>query len=373
MALKSKEKTILICSNYAWTVYNFRLSLISFLKKNGYRVEVLTEFDGYEEKLADKVDAIHPLFISRDGINPITDLLTIFSILKKLFLIKPDIYFAFSIKPVIYGSIAANILRIPSIVMITGLGTGFLLDNWVTRVIKFLYRFSLKACSTVFFQNADDRNLFIENNLIPPSIAKQTPGSGIDLNTYKYYELEDKEEVIFLLIARMLWDKGIKEYIEAAEVIKSRYSNARFQLLGPIGVLNRSAIDKNVIYDWVESGIIDYYPETDDVISFIKQSTCIVLPSYREGTSKVLLEAASIGRPIITTDVTGCKEIVNDGVNGYLCKVKDSKDLSKMMEKYLCLTHGQRLLMAQKGRLKMEKEFNQNLVFDLYLQSIREL
>ena len=367
MTPEKKEK-ILICSNYAWTVYNFRMPLIRFLRKNGFKVEVLTEFDGYEKKFINEVDGIHSLFISRKGINPFVDLVTILDILIKLFSIKPDFLLLFSIKPVIYGSIAARFFSVPSISMITGLGTGFLLDNWVTRLIKVLYRFALKGSATVFFQNSDDKNLFITHKLIQPEIAKQTPGSGVDLEKFYYRELDKKRETTFLLIARMLWDKGIGEYFDAAKILKNKHKNVNFQLLGPLGVLNRSSINEDIIFSWSKSGIIEYIPETDNIASYIQQSSCVVLPSYREGTSRVLLEAASIGRPIVASNVTGCKEIVEDGFNGYLCEVKNPTDLSKKMEKIILTSYEDRLSMGRKGRRKMEKEFDQRIVFNLYLQ-----
>lgn len=365
------KPTVVICSNYAWTVYNFRMSLIRRLKAEGYKVIVVTEFDGYENQIGLEVDNIEPLFISRKGVNPFVDFFTIVDLVRLLIKFKPDILLTFSIKPVIYGSIAAKILKIQSIVMITGLGTAFITDNWITNVVKQLYRFALSSVSVVFFQNIDDRDIFVQHELVDKKICRYTPGSGVDIDIFTYSTLPNSPEITFLLIARMLWDKGIGEFLEAAKTIKLKYSNVRFQLLGPLGVQNRTSIKKNEVESWQNEGFIEYLGETDDVTKFIEKASCIVLPSYREGTSRVLLEAAAMGRPLIATDVPGCREVVEDGVTGFLCKPRDYADLSHKIELMLKLPYESRQVMGARGREKIENEFRQEIVCDLYIDAIK--
>jgi len=368
--MEGEQKTILICSNYAWTIYNFRMPLIKFLKKKGYVIYVLTQFDGYEHYIEKEVYQIKPLFISRKGINPFLDLLTILDFIRYFKLIKPDILLPFTIKPVIYGSIVARLFKVRTIASIEGLGTAFMTDNWVMKVVKILYKFALSSASTVFFLNVDDRDLFVKTKLISANVCRLTPGSGIDLDTFGYVDLPKKDNMVFLLVARMLWDKGVGEFVEAARLIKLKYPHVDFQLLGPLGVENRTAISDRQVDDWCKEGIIKYLGETDKVAKYIEEACCIVLPSYREGTSRVLLEGAAIGRPLIASDVPGCREVIEHGVTGFLCKPKDYLDLSEKLEEMISLPYQVRKIMGDRGRKKVVNEFTQNIVCDLYIDAI---
>lgn len=374
MNKSSKSKTIIICSNYAWTIYNFRIPIIRSVRNAGYRVEVLTQFDGYEELLRDEVDGIYNLYISRKGINPFVDFFTFLHIFFILFRSKASACLFFTIKPVIYGSLASMFLRVPAISTITGLGTAFMTKGILSRITTSLYRVSFLSVKGVFFQNIDDKNFFITNKLVNPNVCHLSPGSGVDLDKFKSYDLPKRnDEMIFLLVARMLWDKGIGEFVEAARIVKKKYPNTRFQLLGPLGVDNRSAISNKDIEKWQNGGVIEYLGETDNVIKYINNASCVVLPSYREGTSRVLLESASMSRPLIATNVPGCKEVIEDGISGYLCESHNSDDLANKIEKMVLLSYSSLCAMGKKGRQKMEKEFNQDIVCKLYLDVIKEL
>jgi glycosyltransferase involved in cell wall biosynthesis len=370
--VKITNKRVIICSNYAWTIYNFRMALIRRLKSEGFEVCVLTQFDGYEKYISKEVDEIKSLFISRKGVNPLVDILTIFHFILHIMALRPSLLIFFSIKPVIYGSIAAKLMRIRSIVMITGLGTAFITDSWITKVVKTLYKFALSSVSTVFFQNHDDKNLFINQKLVDPKICRLVPGSGIDLERFAYSDLQNSSNVTFLLIARMLWDKGVGEFVNAARVVKEKYPNTRFQLLGPLGVENRTAIPILQMREWEKEGCIDYLGETDDVIDYIKRASCIVLPSYREGTSRVLLEASAVGRPLIATNVPGCREIIDDEINGFLCKPRDHISLARKIELILSCSHKSLVEMGIKGREKVNNEFHQDIVCDIFIDVINE-
>jgi len=365
------SKKVLICSNYAWTIYNFRMPLIRSLKKQGYNVEVVTQFDGYEKDIIQEVDEIHNLFISRKGMNPLTDFITFSNLIIRFFRSKPDLVLLFTIKPVIYGMLASKCFSIPSIPTITGLGTTFIRENIVTRIVKRLYRMALSSASLVFFQNNDDICLFTEQKLIDSDLCRLSPGSGVDLNAFPERTLEPSDNMTFLLIARMLWDKGVREYVEAARVIKKKYPNVSFQLLGPHGVENRTAIANSKMAEWQEEGVIEYLGATDNVACYIERVCCVVLPSYREGTSRVLLESAAMCRPLIATDVPGCREVVDDGVTGLLCKPKDYVSLSQKMEIMINLPHETRVSMGKRGRQKIQDEFSEDIVCDLYIDAIR--
>ena len=364
------NRTVVVCSNYAWTVLNFRMPIIRRLKAEGYRVIVLTQFDGFENSIKSEVDEIRPLFISRQGINPLIDFFTFLDFIRHLISLRPSYIFLFTIKPVIYGSLAARIIKIKSIVMITGLGTAFIKDNWITKLVKVLYKFSLSKVRTVFFQNNSDRSIFISNSLVDPNISKLTPGSGVDLNKFFVTKLPKESSITFLLIARMLWDKGVGEFVSAAREIKCKYPGARFQLLGPLGVQNRTSIPSKQMEDWVAEGVVEYLGETDDVTSYIDKACCIVLPSYREGTSRVLLEGAAMGRPLIASNVPGCREVIDDGITGFLCEPRNHNDLLKKMESMIEETYETRTAMGIRGRSKVEKEFNQDIVCDLFIDAI---
>jgi glycosyltransferase involved in cell wall biosynthesis len=286
--------------------------------------------------------------------------------------INPDLILHYTIKPVLYGSMAAEKLGIPFINNITGLGTAFIKSNWITWLVKRLYRLSQKNANHVFFQNDDDREFFSREKLIPEGVPQEViPGTGIDTDHFQISPYPEKNPVIFLLIARMLWDKGVGEFVEAARQIKSAFSDVRFQLLGFLGVSNRTAISHQQIQVWEVQGIIEYLGETDDVRPFIVDADCIVLPSYREGLPRTLLEAGSMGRPIIATDVTGCRDVVEHGVNGYLCRARDANDLAEKMKDMIILSTNERQQMGLKGREKMEQNFDEKIVVQKIVDRIK--
>lgn len=366
-----KKKNILICSNYAWTIYNFRLQLINRLNQEGYNITILTQFDGYEEKFRKNVHRVSPLYISRKGINPFIDFLTLANFIKNFLSSKPDLVLLFSIKPVIYGSLATRILKIKTIPTITGLGTVFIKNSFITKIVKVLYRIALRNVQNVFFQNQEDRHIFLESKLVSNNIALISPGSGVDTKAFPYKPLNEGQNFKFLLIARLIWDKGILEFVNAAKMLKIKFPNTSFQLLGPLKVQNRTSIPYETFHKWLEEGYIEYLGETNDVQKYIEKSDCIVLPSYREGLSRTLLEAASMGRPLIASNVAGCREVVEDGINGYLCNPRDETDLYQKMEKMIKTPFYIRKIMGEEGRKKVVKSYNQEVVNNLYIDRIQ--
>jgi len=350
------------------------MNLITKLQKNGYDIYAIAPRDKYSEKLQNKGITYIPIELDNKGTSPVNDLKFTFSLYKIYKKIQPDCLLHFTIKPNIYGSIAAKYLKIPVINNITGLGTVFLKKTIIQTITKALYKFAFTDVEKVFFQNEDDKALFISNALISEERMDILPGSGIDTN--KFSPLPSKEssgKIIFLLIARVIRDKGIVEYVEAAKQLKSKYENVEFQILGQLGAINKSAISNDEVSLWEKKGYIRYLGTTDDVRSKIADATAIVLPSYREGTSKTLLEAASMAKPIVTTDVPGCNNVVENGKNGFLCRVKDPDDLAAKMEKIIKMSKEERERMGNYGRVKMINEFEEKIVIDKYLTSITAL
>ena len=357
------SKKILIVSNTSWYLQNFRLGLIKSLFEHGYGVSTLAPKDEYTVNLENA--GCHHIHLQMDnrGINPIGDLMMQRRLSQIYGEINPDLILHYTIKPVLYGSLAAGKLGIPFINNITGLGTAFIKENWVTWLVKRLYRLSQKNADHIFFQNADDRELFSTEKLIPEDVPQEViPGTGINTDHFNLQPYPENNPVTFLLIARMLWDKGVGEFVKSAKEIKSEFSDVRFQLLGFLDVSNRTAISREKMQVWAEQGIIEYLGETDDVRPYIAAADCVILPSYREGLPRTLLEAASMGRPIIATDVTGCREVVQHGVNGYLCAAKDANDLSEKMKDMIKRPIDERREMGLRGRKKMEEKFDETII-----------
>lgn len=371
------EVKVVICLNTAWNLVNFRAGLIRALVAGGYEVVAVAPNDKYSAGLKALGCRFVPLHMENGGTNPIKDALLLLRFLRLFFKERPDVYLGYTVKPNVYGSLAAHMLRIPVINNIAGLGVVFGRAGLLVQVVRGLYRIALGRSAKVFFQNNDDRQMFLSGGLVRPEVADLLPGSGIDLARFRFMPINathgDEHPFRFLLIARMLWDKGVSEFAEAAKLIQSKWPQAQCCLLGFLDVQNPGAISRAQMDELVAVGIT-YLGTSDDVRVEIAQADCIVLPSYyREGTPRSLLEAAAMGRPIITTDAVGCREVVDDGVNGYLCKVRDAADLAEKMERMLTLSHDQRAEMGKQGRAKMVAQFDEQIVISKYLDAIASL
>jgi glycosyltransferase involved in cell wall biosynthesis len=365
-------KRILISINTSWNIYHFRAPLIRALKEKDYQVITAAPEDAYTARLKTIVDRHINLSMQNAGTSLWQDALLFCRYLWLLHTVKPDVILTYTIKPNIYAAFAARLLGIPIINNVSGLGTVFIHNNWLTHVAKMLYRWAFLHSSCVFFQNPEDRDLFVKMKLVSAEKAALLPGSGIDLDYFCPAKEEQKnsEPICFVLIARMLWDKGVGEFVEAASIVKATYPQTVFRLVGPRGVQNKTSIPDAVIDQWVAEKKIEYLGERSDIREVMRAHDCVVLPSYREGMSRVLLEGAGVGKPLIATDVPGCKHVVEQGKNGFLCRVRDAQDLSKAMIEFIKLTPEQRTQMGRESRAKAEREFDQRLVLDSYLQKI---
>jgi len=337
-------KKALIIGGECLSLMMFRGELLKSFKAHHY--EVFACSGGKNEQATNwfKDTGINfiPLQFRRTGLNPLSDLLFFLKLVKTIKKINPDIILVYTIKPVIYALLASHICKVKNCyALITGLGYSFMpsmtLKQRLVKIIVFvLYKFSLSKAKSIFFQNEDDLNLFKNKKIISEKASTIiVNGSGVDLNYYEYKPLRSlNNNINFLLIARLLKDKGIYEYVEAAKIVKKIFPEKKinFSLLGPFDI-NPSAIPSEQVYKWHDEGFINYLGETDDVRSYIEECSVYILPSYREGMPRSVLEAMSIGRAIITTNVPGCKETVIPGKNGYLVEMQSSKELASAIIK----------------------------------------
>jgi glycosyltransferase involved in cell wall biosynthesis len=329
---------VAIICHYAPSLINFRGELIGTLVNSGHKVTAYGPEAGFESVLTRLGANYQQIQLQRTGTNPMADLTTVVLLARALRHSRPDVVLSYAIKPVIYGSLAAWLAGVPRIAsMITGVGYVFagktLKQRAIFRMVYPLYRAALAKNQVVMFQNPDDRRLFSSLKMISENQRQVLiNGSGVNLERYEFSPAP-VQPLSFLLIARLIWDKGIGEYVAAAKVLKRKYPEVAFRLLGPYDS-NPSSIGSETIEEWVRSGV-EYLGETDDVRPYLADTSVYVLPSYREGTPRSVLEAMSMGRPVITTDAPGCRETVQDGVNGFLVPVQDIKGLRDAMERFI--------------------------------------
>jgi glycosyltransferase involved in cell wall biosynthesis len=349
------------------------MNLLSTLFKQGHEVHTIAPNDEYTFRLIEAGCIHHRVRMDSRGANPIKDSALIFELYHIYKKVRPDIILHFTIKPNVYGTLAAALLKIPVVNNVCGLGTVFLKNNFVSVIAILLYRISFRFANKVFFQNPDDLDLFIEKKLVPSENVDIVPGSGIDLEKFHPTSFSRNKIFTFLLISRLITDKGVMEYIEAVRKLKSQGFKARFQVLGAMDPEHKRGIKVHIINEWIRQGTIEYLGTTDNVKPFIHAADCIVLPSYREGTPRTLLEAASSAKPIIATDVPGCNHVVRHNYNGLLCKLKDADDLAEKMKMMASLSDTDLRQLGENGRTKVESEFNESLVIDKYVQTISNL
>ena len=364
---------IAIVLNTSWNIYNFRMNFVKKLISEGFEVHTIAPEDKFTQYLTAAGCHHHNLRMDSRGANFIKDSALIFELYSIYKKVRPDVVLHFTIKPNVYGTLAAALLKIPAINNVCGLGTVFLKRSIVSVVAKTLYKVSFRYANKVFFQNEDDLQLFLDERLVPKQNVGLVPGSGIDLNHFVPKQFTRNKKFTFLLISRLITDKGILEYIDAVKKLKQEGLDAHFQILGAMDPKHKRGIKKEIIDHWINTGTIEYLGTTQDVRNFIDKADCIVLPSYREGTPRTLLEAASSSKPIIATNVAGCNQVVIHGYNVMLCNLKDSQDLAEKMVKMTLLTDQELSTLGENGRLKMEKEFGDSLVIEKYLSALSEI
>ncbi|KNC09847.1 glycosyl transferase family 1 [Klebsiella sp. RIT-PI-d] len=366
--------TIALTANTSWYIYNFRRNTILQLIEIGYCVVVVSPTDEYTKKII-ALGARHiEIRMNPNGLNPFQDVKTLIEFYRIYKNTNIDVILNFTPKNNIYSTLAAFYSNKKVINNIAGLGTVFTQKNLLSWVVKNLYRISQKKADYIFFQNDDDRNVFLAANIVKFEKTMRVPGSGVDIKRFNF-SFSETYSLEFLLIARMLYQKGITYYADAARVLKKKYGDkVRFSLLGFLEPTNPSYVSPEQMDAWIKEGIITYLGVSDSVENEIEKADCIVLPSfYREGVPKSLLEAAAMGKPIITTDNVGCRDIVDDGVNGYLCKPQSLDELVNAMEKVILMSPKQRKDFSIASRKKVEKEFDEKIVINKYLDAINKV
>jgi glycosyltransferase involved in cell wall biosynthesis len=349
------------------------VGLIRALKDAGYEPVVIAPQDPAAEARMNALDVERiALRMDRSGANPWADLRLLARYRTLLRQLRPVAYLGYTIKPNIYGSLAAASLGIPALPNVSGLGTAFIRGGALQGVVTALYRVGFARAPVVFFQNDEDRQLFVARRIVRGDQARVLPGSGVDLERFAPAS-PPPHPLTFLLIARLLRDKGVVEFADAARSLRAELPNARFQLLGPIDEGNRTAISRAELDSWVRDGVIENLGTTDDVRPSIAAASAVVLPSYREGLPRSLLEAGAMARPLIATDVPGCRDVVEEGVNGYLCRACDARSLAQAMRRFADLPPAERLAMGDAGRRKVQERFSEEFVVRAYLDVLAGL
>lgn len=358
-------KKVLILVNHDIVIYNFRLEIVQRLLSEGYEVHISSP---YGERIDDLIElGCHYVEaeIARHGTNLIEEAKLFIYYRKILKNIKPDVILSFTIKPNIYGGIAARLAGIPYIANITGLGSAVENEGLLQKISVMLYKVAFKKVSCVFFQNEENQQFFIDNNIAIEK-HKLIPGSGVNLEQFQVLEYPPEETTEFVFISRIMKEKGIEQYLEAAKYIRGKYPNTKFHICG---FCEEDYEDK--LAKLQKNGIIIYHGMLRDVRKVIKKTHCTIHPTYYpEGMSNVLLESAACGRPLITTNRSGCREVVDHGKNGYLVEPKNTQELIEKIEVFLMLDYNDKRKMGITGREKVKKEFNREIVIDAYIEQI---
>jgi glycosyltransferase involved in cell wall biosynthesis len=369
---------VAVVINTSWNIWNFRRGLVKALQAAGHEVLAIAPPDAYSDRLESELGCRYvPILMENKGTNPIKD-----AQLTRRFLViykreRPDVVLHFTIKPNIYGTLAAKLAGVASINNVSGLGTVFLIENLVSKVARGLYRFAFRFPHKVFFQNNDDRELFIRYGLIRPARTGLVPGSGVDLARFRPQSNAQKSAdapFTFLMVARVLYEKGIVEYFEAARQLRATLGadRVRVQLLGGLDEAGGVGVPRATFEQWLAEGTVEHLGTSDNVAEHLHRADCVVLPSYREGTPKTLLEAAACGKPLVTTDVPGCRETVEHGRNGYLCQVRSADDLAAKLLQIAQLAPERLAAMGAASRQLAEEKFDEQLVLREYLAAVAE-
>lgn len=367
-------KHIALSSNTSWYLYNFRASTITALTGIGYEVVCFAPEDEYSDRLRALGVRFVPVPLTTDGTRPLQEVMSIWHMFWLLRRSRPDYLFNFTVKMNIYFGLCAYLLRIPFSNNVSGLGTVFLHESFLHRQVRRLYGWVNRRARRVFFQNIEDRDLFNDEQMALGERVVLLPGSGIDMQRFAYTPMLSQSPFTFLMMARLIADKGVREFVQAARVIRDRHPNTRFVIIGPEAVRNRSAISNAEVTDWRNAGDIELPGPQDDVLPWLNDCHVLVLPSYREGMPRSVLEAAAVGRPAIVSDVPGCRQSIVPNQTGWLCRPRDAASLVSVMETVLSQAEGNPVWLEEFGRRASERaqaEFSDAKVVQAYLATLR--
>jgi glycosyltransferase involved in cell wall biosynthesis len=346
------------------------MGLLNALREDGHEMIIVAPKDTYTEQIVKAGYDFFPVTMDSRGANPIKDIGLLAELWQLYGRLKPDLVLHYTIKPNIYGTFAASMRRIPVINNVCGLGTAFMRKNMISRIANLLYKTSFRYPHKVFFQNDADLEHFIRNKLVKKDITDLVPGSGIDIGSFPKVPFQRSQPFTFLMISRLITDKGILEYFNAARQLRNKGLKARFQLLGSLDPEHKRGIHPTLLKSWVENHTIEYLGTAEDVRPYIAKADCVVLPSYREGTPRSLLEAASSGKPIVATNVPGCRHVVEHDYNGLLCKLKSADDLAAKMQQMANADDATLMTYGDNGRRKVTREFDEQIVISSYRDAI---
>jgi glycosyltransferase involved in cell wall biosynthesis len=368
--------SIAFVANTSWSIYKFRLYLIEQLIAEGYSIYVLAPVDKYTAKFSNLPGLTYVELKRFKGksLSPLQDLALYRELRRNYARIKPDLIFHYTIKANLFGSLAAARTGIRAISVVTGLGYTFAGKGWLQSTVKLLYKRALRQCAEVWFLNTDDLHFFTENKLVDATRTFVLPGEGVD--TAEFFPAPfnpEKTTVTFMLIGRIISHKGIREFATAAAMLRQQKLNVRCQLLGFFDDNNPVAIPRREVEEWESRYLLTYLGHTDQVATYIEQADCIVLPSYREGMPLSLLEGASMCKALIATDTPGCRTLIEEGVNGYLCREKDGEDLARKMAAYYHLPAVAKREMGIAARNRVLRDFTRERITGIYLEKIKVL
>lgn len=362
------KPVVFLTSNTSWYLYNFRASTIQALRAQGNRVICLSPPDDFSQRLVDELGAEH-IALPLDGkstgaVQELRSLRFIWAVMRQN---RPDFVFNFTVKMNIYCGLVCALQKVPFANNISGLGTAFIHDSWLFRRVRQVYGLVNRRAQRLFFQNEEDLGVFQSKGMLGDTPYTLLPGSGVDLQRFQASPLPEGGPFTFIMIARLLGDKGVREYAEACRQLKAEGLDVRCLLVGPLGVSNRTAISEEEVRQWQAEGIVEYPGATDDVRPLIEQAHVLVLPSYREGMPRTVLEAAAMGRPAIVTDVPGCRHAIEPEVTGWLCEVRSAESLAGVMRRVLGMDAAEVQRAGDAARGRMEERFSEDLVVGAYL------
>ncbi|WP_436517637.1 glycosyltransferase family 4 protein [Ekhidna sp. To15] len=363
---------IAFVANTCWNIYNFRRGLVHHFLNKGNEVVVLAPKDEYSDRLLEWGVKWIDTPLEGTGANPVKDLSYLLKLISCLKAEKPDVLLTYTIKANIYACLAGKLKGVPVICNVSGLGTVFLVKGISGKIAKTLYRLAFRFSSHIFFQNEDDEKLFTSIISIDKNKTGILPGSGIDLEEFKVAPLSNSQANSFVMISRVIIEKGVREFAEAASHFATDES-VRFTLIGKFDKTHSRSISKEELDYWIGANWIEYLDHSDDIKKVISNHEAVILPSYREGTSRTLLEGAALGRPLIATDVPGCREIVKDGYNGFLCEVQNAKSLRDKLKLFLSLNSNEKEQLAANSRTLVAENYDERIVIDIYENAIRRI
>ena len=361
-------RTILVFSNSVSGLFTFRREVMSAIADAGYKVLLIGPEDDVTIHSYPDIGCQTLLIdFSSRGMNPFAELRLLKKYCKFIKQYRPVAVLTYTIKPNIYGGMACRMLKVPQIANITGLGDAMENKGWLRSMTILLYRVALGKVHKVFFQNSYNREFFRKNGIVRDN-SGVIPGSGVNLQYHRFQAYPQDGDIRFIFMGRLIHDKGAKEYLDAAETVGHKYPGVQFWILGMYEDAYQDRIERLIL-----AGILRFIPSTTDVRPVLKETHCTVLPSYHEGMSNVNLESAANGRPVITTNVPGCRETVDDGITGFLAEAKDSGSLIEAIERFIQLPYGQKVKMGENARKKVEKEFDRQIVVNTYLKEIQSI